>query len=75
MATGSRYRLFTAKEKLRIIEAENIRNLGEGRKFDVSKSCIRDWRKNKIRLKETNSNIRAFCSQKVKHAELEKKVV
>ena len=37
-----------AKEKLRIIkEAETIGNLAEGRKYDVSESCIRDWRKNK----------------------------
>ena len=46
MATRSRYRSFTAKEKLRIIdEAENIENRAAGRKYDVSKSCIRDWRK------------------------------
>ena len=46
MATRSRYRSFTAKEKLRIIdEAENIENRAAGRKYDVSESCIRDWRK------------------------------
>ena len=46
MATRSRYRSFTAKEKLRIIEeAENIGNRAAGRKYDVSGSCIRDWRK------------------------------
>ena len=46
MATRSRYRSLTVKEKLRIIEeAENIENRAEGRKYDVSKSCIRDWRK------------------------------
>ena len=34
------------KEKLRIIEeTENIENHAEGRKYDVSESCIRDWRK------------------------------
>ena len=44
MATRSRYRLFTAKEMLRIIEeAENIENRAEGRTYDVSKSWIRDW--------------------------------
>ena len=48
MATRSRYRLFTAKEKLRIIEeAENIGNHAVGRKYDVSESCIHDWCKNK----------------------------
>ena len=46
MATRSRYRLFMAKEKLRIIEeAENVGNRAEGRKYDVNESCIRDWRK------------------------------
>ena len=46
MATRSHYCLFTAKEKLRIIEkAENIGNFVEGRKYDLSESRIRDWRK------------------------------
>ena len=41
MATRSRYRSFTAKEKL-IDEGENIENRAAGRKYDVSESCIRD---------------------------------
>ena len=46
MTTRSRYRSFTAKEKLRIIEeTENVGNRAARRKYDVSKSCIRDWRK------------------------------
>ena len=46
MATRTRYRSFPAKEKLRIIEeAENIGSLAAGRKYDVSESCIHDWRK------------------------------
>ena len=46
MTTRSRYRSFMAKEKLRIIdEAENIENHAAGRKYDVSKSCIHDWRR------------------------------
>ena len=46
MATRSRYRSFTAKEKLRIIEAaENIENHAARRKYDVSERCICDWRK------------------------------
>ena len=46
MATGTRYRSFTAKEKLRIIEeAKNIKNHAEGRKYDVSESFICDWHK------------------------------
>ena len=48
MATRSRYRSFTAKEKLRIIEeAENIGNRAAGRKYDVRESYIRDWCKKK----------------------------
>ena len=40
--------MFTTKEKLRIIEeAENVGNRAMGRKYDVSESCIRDWRKKK----------------------------
>ena len=46
MATSSRYRLLTAKEKLRIInEAEHIGNRAAGGKYDVRESYIRDWRK------------------------------
>ena len=49
MATRSRYRSFTTKEKLRIIEeAENIGNRATGRKYDVRESYIRDWRKKQI---------------------------
>ena len=46
MATRSRYRSFTTKENLRIIEeAENVGNPAAVRKYDVSESSIRDWRK------------------------------
>ena len=46
MATRTRYRLFTAKEKLRIIEeSENIGNRAAGSKYEVSESCILDWRR------------------------------
>ena len=49
MATRSRYRSFTAKEKLRIIEEEeNIGNRAAERKYDVSESYIRNWRKKQI---------------------------
>ena len=35
-----------AKEKLRLIEeAENIGNCAAVKKYDVSESCICDWRK------------------------------
>ena len=74
MATRSRYRLFMAKEKLRIIEkAENIGNRAEGRKYDVSESCIRGA-KNKTRLTETNCKRRAFRGQKARHPELEERL-
>ena len=45
-----------------------------GRKYDVSKSSIRDWCKNKTQLQEMNSNCQAFRGQKVKHLELEKRL-
>ena len=46
MATRSRYRSFTANEKLRITEeAENVGNRAAGRKYDVRESYICDWRK------------------------------
>ena len=46
MATRSCYRSFMAKEKLKIIEeAENIGNCAAERKYDLSESRIRDWRK------------------------------
>ena len=75
MATRSRYSSFMEKEKFRIIEeAENIGNRALGRKYDVSESCIRDWRK---RLTEKNSrpNRRTFCRKKARLHELEKKTM
>ena len=73
MATRSRYRSFTTKEKFRIIEeAENIGNRAAGRKYDVSESCICDCRKIKMRLQKMNSNCWAFHGQKTKYPELEK---
>ena len=49
MVTRSRYRSFTAKEKLRVIyEAENIGNCAAGRKYDVRESYIHDWHKKLI---------------------------
>ena len=75
MATIFRYRSFTPKEKFRITEeAENIGNRAAGREYDVSESCIHDWNKNKMRLQETNSNHRAFCSQKANQRELERRL-
>ena len=66
MATRSRYRSFTAKEKLRIIEeAENIENRAEGRKYDLSESCIRDWRKKtKLNLQRRIVIIGHFAARK-----------
>ena len=46
MATRSRYRSFTTKGKLRIIEeAENVGDRVVGRKYDLRESYIRDRRK------------------------------
>jgi hypothetical protein len=36
-------------EKLKIIQdAEEIVNCSAGKEYDISKSCIRDWRKEKL---------------------------
>ena len=66
MATRSRYHSFTTKEKLRIIEeAENVGNCVAGRKYDVSKSCIRDWRKKTKRdLQRRIVNVGHFAARK-----------
>ena len=70
MATRSRYRLFTAKETIRIIEeAENIGNCAAGRMmYDVTGA------KNKTRLTEKNSNRRTFRGQKARQQELKKRL-
>ena len=75
MATRSRYRSFTAKEKIRITEeAENIGNSAVGIKYDVRESYV-TGAKNKLRLTEKNSrpNRRTFCGKKAWHHELETK--
>ena len=66
MATRSRYRSFTAKEKLRIIEeAKNVGNRAAGRKYDMSESCIRDWCKKKKRnLERRIVIVRHFAARK-----------
>ena len=66
MATRTRYRSFMAKEKLMIIEeAENIGNRAEGRKYDVSESCIRDWcKKTKRDLQRRIVNVGHFAARK-----------
>ena len=64
-----------AKEKLRIIEeAEDIENRAEGRTYDVSKSCIRDWCKKQSATYKKNSNRRAFRGQEARHPELQKRL-
>ena len=61
--------MFTAKEKLRITEvAENIGNSVTGRKYDVSESCIRDWRR------KTKQDLDTFHGQKARHPELQKRL-
>ena len=76
MISSSRYCSFTAKEKLHIIEeAEKTSNRAAGRKYDVSESCIRDWRKNKIRLQQTNTNRHVFRGQKSKISQTRNKIM
>ena len=58
---------YTVNEKLKIVrEAEENGNRAIARKYDVSESCIHDWRKMKTVLSESSSSCRPFCSQKVK---------
>ena len=79
MATRSRYRSFTAKEKLRIIkESENIGNRSAGKKSMMCEKVIYvTGAKNKLRLTEKNSrpNRWTFCRKKEWHHELEKKTM
>ena len=58
--------MFTAKEKLRIIEeAENIGNHAAGRKYDVSETYIRDWcKKTKSDLQRRIVIVRHFMARK-----------
>lgn len=63
MSSVKRLRSFTAGEKLKVIrEAEEIGNRAAGRKYSISESCVRDWRKKKEILKSSNKNRRAFRS-------------
>ena len=76
MVTRSRYRSFTAKEKLRVIyEAENIANCVAGRKYDVNESCICDWcKKTKCDLQKRIVIVEHFSGQKARHLELQKRL-
>ena len=72
---GIRLRSFTCSEKLKIIkDAEEHGNRASARKFDVSESCIRDWRKKKELLLNSNGNRRAFRGQKAKFPIVEAKL-
>ena len=76
---GTRLRSFTVNEKIKIVkEAEETSNRSAARKFDVSESCICDWKKKK--KKETASfaeqwHEKGFRGQKAKFPEIEEKLV
>lgn len=68
-------RSFTCSEKLKVIkDAEENGNRASARKFDVSESCIRDWRKKKELLLNSSANRRAFRGQKAKFPVVEAKL-
>jgi transposase-like protein len=73
---GMRLPSFTVSEKLRILqEAEEIGNHAAGRKYDVPKSCIRDWREKKEMLLKGSGTWRAFRGQKVRYPRIEEKLL
>jgi transposase-like protein len=73
---GMRLRSFTVSEKLRIVqEAEEIGNRAAGRKYDVSESCIRDWREKKEMLLKSSETQRAFRGQKARYPKIEEKLL
>ena len=73
---GMRLHSFTVNEKLKFVEeAEETSNRSAACKFDVSKSCIHDWRKKKLFFLQSSGTNRAFHGQKVKFPEIEVKLV
>ena len=69
MATRSRYRLFTAKEKQKTLE-----KVQREESMMWAKVVFMTGAKNKMRLIEKNSNRRAFRGQKARHPEPEKRL-
>ena len=70
MATRSRYRSFTAKEKLK--KQKILKAVQQEESMMWAKVVFVTGAKNKTRLTERNSNRLAFCGQKARHPELEK---
>lgn len=60
-----KYKNYTAAFKLQVIVfAENRGNRAAEREFSVSEKLVRDWRKQKVSLKNTNLSRRAFRGPK-----------
>ncbi|XP_075229655.1 uncharacterized protein LOC142329169 isoform X13 [Lycorma delicatula] len=61
MNSVKRLRSYTVGEKLKIIRsAEEIGNRAAGRQYDISESCVRDWRKKREKLMHSSKSRRAF---------------
>lgn len=66
---------YTVKEKLSAIKyAKAHGNRAAGREFNVSESCIRDWRKIETRLMNMNRKKRANRGKSAKYPELEQEL-
>jgi hypothetical protein len=75
MNSAKKIRSYTAGEKLKMIqEAEISGNRAVGRKYNVSESCIRDWRKNKDKLQNCSRNRMAFRGKQAKYPEIEERL-
>ncbi|KFM76211.1 Pogo transposable element with KRAB, partial [Stegodyphus mimosarum] len=73
--SGKRLRSFTVSEKLKILrEVELIGNRAARRKYDVSKSCIRDWQKKEELFQRSSGARRAFRGQHAKHPKIKQKL-
>lgn len=74
ICAARKMRLFTMGKKLKMIaEAKAEGNCVTDRKYDLSESCIQDWRKNKDELQNCLPNHLAFwgkrlCIQKWKNS-------
>jgi hypothetical protein len=64
-----------ASEKLKILaEAEQHGNRAAGHKYDVSESCIHDWRKKKSLLLQSSESHWAFHGKQPKFPQIEAKL-
>jgi transposase-like protein len=63
-------------EKLRVVrEAEEIGIRAAGRKYDVSESCIRDWRGKIEMLLKSSGTRRDFYGQKTRYPKIEQTIL